>query len=128
VCDVLAAACTHPVPGVVFVDDAQWADESSRDLLGFFVRRLRGVALCVVLTWRTEEVPPAHPLRRMYSAANRAGLGLGLTLTRLTEQDVADVVRETGAGDDAFAATLYEESAGVPFFLVEYLAASRGVG
>ena len=72
------------IPSVIVVDDAQWIDASSLEILRFVVRRLRGWSLCLVMTWRTEEVPPAHPLRRMLADADRDGLATGVTLQRLT--------------------------------------------
>jgi DNA-binding SARP family transcriptional activator len=122
IADVLAAACAGPVPGVVLVDDAHWADASSVDAIGFLVRRLAGRPMCVVLTWRTEEVPPAHPLRRAFAAASRDARATGMTLARLSQQDVTDLLRASG-GDADMSRTLFEESAGVPFFVTEYLSA-----
>lgn len=119
---VLAAACAGPPAGLLFVDDVHWADESSRDLLRFLVRRLANSAMFVMLTWRTEEVPPANPLRRMLSDAMRAGTATGISLGRLSLPDVKDLLRATGERDE-LATTLFEETAGVPFFLAEYIRA-----
>ena len=120
VADVITAACDGDAPGVVVVDDAQWMDESTRDVLRFLVHRLRGRRLCVALTWRTEEVPPAHPLRRMLADALRDGIATPLTLQRLTIEDLAELIRSTSASGE-LVQTLFEETAGVPFFVVEYL-------
>ena len=125
VCDVLVAACAGAAPGVVFVDDVHWADASSIDAIGFLVRRLEGRPICVLLTWRTEEVPPAHALRRSFAQASRDGRATGITLGRLSAGDVAELVRASGAEIDV---ALFEESAGVPFFVTEYLAAVRTGG
>ena len=122
VCDVLFAATAGELPGVVFVDDVHWADASSLDAIRFLVRRLERRPVCVLLTWRTEEVPPAHPLRRTFGEASRDGRATGITLGRLTADDVADLVRASGADAGALSESLYKESAGVPFFLTEYLA------
>lgn len=119
VADVLTAGA-GPARGVVFIDDAHWMDESSREVLAFLIRRLRVRPLCVLLTWRTEEVPPAHPLRRMLSDAHRSHLAVPITLTRLSSSDVDDLARSTGASEDVRSA-LFEETAGVPFFVAEYL-------
>jgi tetratricopeptide (TPR) repeat protein len=57
----------------------------------------------------------------MLGEAGRAGRGTGITLGRLSVSNVGELVRASGA--DALATTLWEESAGVPFFLTEYLTA-----
>ena len=123
IADVLTSACRGDAPGVVFVDDVQWTDGSSLDVLRFLINRLRGRRMVVVLAWRTEEVPPAHPLRRTLADANRLRLATPITLERLTVDDV-----RTLAGDaQELTDTLYVETAGVPFFIVEYLhSGSRG--
>lgn len=120
VIDVLTAGVGRH--GVIFVDDAQWMDESSRDVIRFLVRRLRGRAMCVLLTWRTEDVPPAHPLRRMLSEEQRSGSAVPITLRRLSQDEVATLARTAGAQEEVLE-TLYEETAGVPFFVSEYLRA-----
>jgi DNA-binding SARP family transcriptional activator len=122
IADVLTAASAGPRPGVVFVDDVHWADASSIDAIGFLVRRLESRPLCVLLTWRTEEVPPAHPLRTAYAAAARDSRATGITLGRLSIEDVTRLVALSGADTDV--SMLFQESAGVPFFLTEYLSAA----
>lgn len=117
---VITAASSSVTPSVVVIDDAHWIDASSLEILRFVVRRLRGWSLCLVMTWRTEEVPPAHPLRRMLADAERDDLATGVTLQRLTPDDVDELVRLTDVDAD-IAATLYAETAGVPFFLAEYI-------
>ena len=117
VTDVLTTCASG---GVLFVDDAHWMDESSRDVIRFLVRRLKGRSLFVVCTWRTEEVPPAHPLGRMLSDAHRSGMGAQVALDRLSEADVATLASSVDASD-ALRETLFAETAGVPFFVTEYL-------
>src|ERR687893_290898 len=79
---VLLAVCEGPSPGVLFIDDAHWADASSLDLLSYLVRRLRGARLCVVLTWREEEVPADHRLRGVLTEAQRARAATVVRLSR----------------------------------------------
>ncbi len=51
-------------PVALVVEDAHWADASTRDLVSFLLsRRVRGRCLCV-LTFRSEEMHRRHPLRR----------------------------------------------------------------
>ena len=63
---------------LLVVEDLHWADQSTRDLLGFLVRNLRaGVAL--VLTCRSDEPRPGHPLGPVPVGAEprRAGRAAG---------------------------------------------------
>ncbi len=119
-------ALTHAVagttPGVLVVDDAQWADEATLRLLSFGLRRLAGRPLLVVLNWRT---PHDHAVRRAASLAARDG-GTELRLGRLDEDAVAALVRSvrTAPVDAEVVHRFWSTTEGVPLMLVEYLRAS----
>jgi DNA-binding SARP family transcriptional activator/tetratricopeptide (TPR) repeat protein len=111
--------------GVLSLDDLHWADEASLDLLTYLVRRLETRPLCVVVTWRSERVPADHRLRRLLADAARAGAATGLSLRRLQPEQVVELLRaasQTAAAvPETVAGPLYDETQGLPFFVVEYL-------
>ena len=111
--------------GVLFIDDLQWADTASLDLLTYLVRRLWGRRLCIMVTWRGEHMAAAHRLRHLLAEAQRAGTGTALSLARLKPSAVMELVRwatQTGLELPAgLGERLYRETEGLPFFLVEYL-------
>ncbi len=122
--DALEAAADGPVPGVLHLDDAQWADEATLALLAFGLRRLARRPLLVVLTWRT---PHDNTLRRTAAATARSGGGV---VVRLEPLDVQAVTRIAAAMrpdtlDAQHARRLHDATQGNPLLLVEYL---RGVG
>src|SRR5262245_20532092 len=45
-------------PVVLVVEDLHWADQSTRDLVGFLVRNLRG-GVALVVTYRSDELTAA---------------------------------------------------------------------
>ena len=47
---------------LIVVEDLHWADESTRELLDYLVRRLRGARVMVVVTYRSEEILPGQAL------------------------------------------------------------------
>jgi DNA-binding CsgD family transcriptional regulator/tetratricopeptide (TPR) repeat protein len=111
-------------PVLLVVEDLHWADQSTRDLLGFLVRNLRaGVAL--VLTYRSDELHRRHPLRPFLAELNRDGRAQRLELGRLGRREVA----ELGAGilgeppSPGLAREILARSEGNPFFAEELLAA-----
>jgi tetratricopeptide (TPR) repeat protein len=120
---VLAAACRGRVPGVLAIDDLQAADESTLDVLGYLGRRLRGRPLLLLLTWRSEAVPPGHTLRRIVTDLSREGAATVVGLGRLDERDVSDLVQAVQPSASPELATLiHTESEGLPLFVAEYLA------
>src|SRR6266508_1261340 len=130
VTQVLLRAVAGATPGVVLLDDLHWVDEASLDVLTYVVRRLSGRPVCIVATWRGEQVPRSHRLRRLVAEAGRAGAATVLHLARLTEAEVAELVRAAAPASAGQSRDLWRETEGLPFFLVEYLAvlASRAAG
>jgi class 3 adenylate cyclase/DNA-binding CsgD family transcriptional regulator/tetratricopeptide (TPR) repeat protein len=111
-------------PLVLVVEDLHWADQSTRDLLGFLVRNLRaGVAL--VLTYRSDELHRRHPLRPFLAELDRSGRAERLELGRLGRRDLAELL--TGILGEPVPPALVGEvlarSEGNPFFAKELLAA-----
>jgi DNA-binding SARP family transcriptional activator len=131
VAQVFLAACRGPARGLLLLDDLHWADAASLDLLAYLVRRLRDRPICLLVTWRAESVPPGHRGRTLVAEAHRASMATVLSLGRLSHSAVIELVRSSDAIAPAQLAVLgkrlYDETEGLPFFLVEYLAAlNRG--
>lgn len=122
---VILRLLANGAPGILFLDDAQWLDEASLDLLAFLVRRLNHAPIALLLTWRGAEVAKDHALRRLYADELRYERAHLISLTRLAPRDVQllvnTAVRRGALLDDALAERLYRESEGQPFFLVEML-------
>ena len=126
VASVLAAAASRGEgPGIVLIDDVHAADGGTLDLLGYLGRRLRDLPNLLVLTWRSEAVPPAHPLRRLAADLVREGRATVVRPARLDESQVAELVRMAAPSASAteLGRRVYLESEGLPLFVAEYLAA-----
>jgi DNA-binding CsgD family transcriptional regulator/tetratricopeptide (TPR) repeat protein len=50
-------------PLLLVVEDLHWADRSTRDLIAFLVRTLRGGRVTLVASYRSDELHRRHPLR-----------------------------------------------------------------
>lgn len=115
--NVLAGLVSSEPPGVLFLDDLQLADPASLGVIGYLVRRLAGRPMLVVAAWRAEEIGADHAvLRRSAHRVIRPG--------RLSREDVAELA--AAAGLEERAPHVFDETEGLPLFVVEYLAAVGG--
>jgi DNA-binding SARP family transcriptional activator len=113
-----------PVPGILFIDDLQWADTATTDLLIYLVRRSSGRPLLVLGAWRGEEVPFSHRLRLLMGEVQRNRRGVLISLARLNKSEVTQLVGSIKNLEaiDTLSDRLYQETEGLPYFLSEYLA------
>ncbi|MBL8777384.1 MAG: AAA family ATPase [Acidimicrobiales bacterium] len=113
-------------PVVLVVDDLQWADQPSIQLLRHLLGRTRHDALLVLATVRPDEVAPDHPLAELLAELRTHPSATTVSLTPLHRADISDLVaaRVPFAPTPhvvALAARLLEESGGSPFFTCELL-------
>jgi len=59
----LLARLSELAPLLLVIEDLHWADRSTRDLLAFLVRTLRGGRVALVASYRSDELHRRHPLR-----------------------------------------------------------------
>jgi DNA-binding SARP family transcriptional activator/predicted ATPase len=116
---VLVSSLSGALPGVVFLDDLQWADSSSLDVFAYVAQRLAAHPLLLVAAWRSGDL--ARPRGRPWLGAERLALG------RLSRDDVGELAHAAG-GDETLTDALFRESEGLPLFVVEYLAVARPEG
>ena len=122
---VLAASLLGSAPGVLFVDDLQWVDESSLDSLGYTVGRLHRWPICVVAAWRSQDPSQAAGLRRLTAAAHRREGATFIRLSRLGAEEVGTLAAAAGLGSEQISTRLYRETEGLPLLVTEYLKALR---
>ncbi|MEU4294503.1 AAA family ATPase [Kribbella sp. NPDC026596] len=61
-------------PTAVIIDDLQWADVASLDVLAYLIAGFRGQPLVLIATCRTEERPEGHPLHSWLADMRRMPL------------------------------------------------------
>ena len=85
-------------PVLLVVEDLHWADQATRDLLGYLLTRLGDERLAVVLTYRSDDLHRRHPLRATLAQWARLPRVTRLHLDRLDDADIARLVRAVNPG------------------------------
>jgi tetratricopeptide (TPR) repeat protein len=111
-------------PVMLVAEDLHWADQSTRDLLGFLVRNLRG-GVALVLTYRSDELHRRHPLRPFLAELDRSGRAERLEVSRLDRRALAELLERILEEPvvPALVGEILARSEGNPFFAEELLAA-----
>src|SRR3984957_17962408 len=121
--DALLTELCEPGPlPVVVIEDVHWADESTLDLLGFLARRIREIAVLLIVSYRNDELAGTHPLRVAlgYLAVQRWTSRLSLAPLS------ARAVRTLAAGRGVDPVELHRITGGNPFYLHAVLEAGLG--
>ena len=110
-------------PTAVVIEDVHWADEATLDVVRLLARRIDTVPVLLVLSYRDHQLDRVHPLRVVVGELP----GDGRRVTRLEIPALSASAVATLAGPAGVnAATLYERTAGNPFFVTEVLAGAVG--
>ncbi len=107
-------------PVVLVIEDAHWADQSSRDLLTFLIGNQRTISgLLIVVTFRSDELHRTHPLRPMLAALDRITWVERVELPRLTWNDTSELATRILGGEPrpGLVDALYHRTEGNPLFV-----------
>lgn len=111
-------------PLVLIVDDIQWADDASAQMLHYFARHAVQRPVLVIYAYRDEALDSEEPLARLVESLRRENGARRVPLARLgpadTERLVA-AVADASLGGPGLAARLHSETEGNPFFLMSIL-------
>jgi class 3 adenylate cyclase len=109
---------------LLVLEDLQWADPATRELLDYSTRRLRSTNVLIVATYRTDEMHRRHALLPTIQGWRRSGQVAMVDLQALTAHQVAEMVCaifDESEISDEFREFLHERSEGNPFVLEEML-------
>jgi PAS domain S-box-containing protein len=114
----------HPL--ALFLDDLQWLDTATLDLLEHLVTHSEVRHLLLVGAYRDNEVTPSHMLMRTLEAIRKAGAPVQeIVLAPLDLDDVDRLVIESlhCSRDSAhpLAQLVHEKTGGNPFFAIQFL-------
>ena len=112
---------------LLILEDLHWSDASTRELLDYLTRRLRGMRIMVLGTYRVDEMHRKHPLAHLIQAWRRTKAANVLELHPLPPDGIAGMVRaifDESEVTPEFRDFLHERSEGNPFVLEELLKAA----
>jgi AAA ATPase-like protein/protein kinase-like protein len=116
----------HPL--ALFLDDLQWLDAATLDLLEDLLTRPDVQNLLLIGAYRDNEVDPIHPLMRKLEAMRQAGAILqDIVLAPLTCEDlgqlIADSVHSEPERITPLAQLIHEKTTGNPLFAIQFISA-----
>ena len=112
-------------PLLLVLEDLHWAEAASLDLLQFLLRRVAGVRLMIVVTYRDDETPHLHAFHRLRREARATTGAQSMWLPRLTFGDVEELRASLPDVRDRSADALIAASHGNPLFLTELVVEVR---
>jgi DNA-binding SARP family transcriptional activator len=113
-------------PRLLIIDDLQWCDAETTELIGFIIRAEETAPVLIVGTVRLEEVAEHHPLTALISALEHDQTVTEIPLDRFDKDTTVMLAARMGAEDvidPGLGARLWSETEGNPLFVVETLRA-----
>jgi len=114
---------THESPVFMFFDDMQWSREADLELLGYLMRNIAHLHLCICCAYRTEEIDEKHPLQQFLRAMSREHRFEALQLRGLSEKDTSLLINTIigFAVPVHVAKMIFDETNGNPFYIEEII-------
>jgi PAS domain S-box-containing protein len=122
----LAVFATAEHPLVLFLDDLQWIDAATLELLEYLIHNSDVRHLMLVGAYRDNEVSPSHPLMTAVASIREAGEQLReVVLAPLRPEDIGQLVSDSLhcelQGAELLAQLIHEKTDGNPFFTIQFI-------
>jgi class 3 adenylate cyclase len=111
-------------PLVLLFDDMQFADQSSLDLLEYFIRSTSNLRVLTACAYRSEDLQPDSPLNPLLMNLNRQRLLETFQVNNLNKDETVELIKRTFGEQTItpeFADLIYDRTGGNPFFVEEVL-------
>ncbi|MDD5654976.1 MAG: AAA family ATPase [Candidatus Omnitrophica bacterium] len=122
----LASLGSAGSPLLMFLDDLQWADDGSLDILGRLAEKCQAGALLIVASYRENEVDVDHPLAQFISRLKQQNIPVSEIPVKAfgieeTTQMLSQILLEKEEMVFPLAQQLHFKAKGNPFFTLELL-------
>lgn len=114
---------------LLILEDVHLADPATRAFLGAILRSRRRVRLCLVVSWRPDELAPRHPLRSILADSTASDTGTRIELGPLAPEEIERLLAALVAGRPAgdLLAAVDAGSMGEPLLVSHLVAATRSL-
>jgi DNA-binding CsgD family transcriptional regulator/tetratricopeptide (TPR) repeat protein len=126
----LFEAVAEKCPVLLVIEDMHWADQSTRDLLGFLFSRPFAGPVAIVASYRSDDLHRRHPLRRQVAEWSRLRGVDRVALTPLPDDAVRALIGElvpSGLSEKELA-DIVARAEGNAFFVEELTSAAAAPG
>ena len=108
-------------PTLLFLDDLQWADDATLELLAVLSRRVQDESFLILGAYRAEEIPRGHRLRWLRNELRRTRQLSEISLEPLGPEDAAVLVAHVLEDRPSQVLTdlIFEKTQGLPLFIEE---------
>jgi DNA-binding SARP family transcriptional activator/predicted negative regulator of RcsB-dependent stress response len=120
----LLTLISESTPLLIALDDLQWADNSSCELLAYLARRIHGHPIVIVGTCRDNELPSQHALRSLLTDLQREHAVDTISLQPLNDEQISTLVSHISPHvpphiAQSLVKSIRARAAGNPFFAEE---------
>lgn len=121
--DIIASK-EHPL--ILFLDDLQWADKASLDLIEKLIEPHKERHLFIIGSYRDNEIHRGHPLQFLIDSLNNKGIAINtIELKPLLLEDInqliSDALKSSLNKTKPLAELVFDKTEGNPFFVNEFL-------
>jgi DNA-binding NarL/FixJ family response regulator len=112
-------------PVLVVLDDLQWSDQATLELLAALASPLREMPVAMIAAYRSDGLPRDHTLRWLRNELRRGGNLEELALEPLGREQTAALLTELlgERPSESLLGTIHDRTQGSPFFTEELVAA-----
>ena len=122
---LIRSIATRETPLVVFIDDLQWIDSASLDLIHHILTDEHNTFIHIIGAYRDNEVDDLHPLSLMISKLEEEHLNIdSIKLKNLSKANVKKMIQERFSGPIDLSTIddlVYNKTQGNPFYTKQIL-------
>ncbi|HZV71711.1 MAG TPA: AAA family ATPase [Saprospiraceae bacterium] len=118
------AIATIDRPLVLFLDDLQWADSASLDLIKMLASESESLVMLIIGAYRDNEVDATHPLYLLLQELTKKSITVfDLKVKPLPYEDVHSMIQDTlhQKGMEEISGLIFDKTKGNAFFTIQFI-------